>query len=129
MRRFGCLIGPFEENTELFASSYIDEQQKINRNILDFEPYISKLGISYVGDYNLDLEGQREGRPNPDPSAVNDITEKRQWVQIIEKDSNQIKQFQIGKTRMLELEDVKIISLQFKQPMNSSTYIHYIIEM
>jgi len=33
--------------------------------------------------------------------------------------------FQIGKTRMLELEDVRITSIKFKQNMNDSIYLDY----
>lgn len=94
---FGNLQGPFLANQELFT--------KIQEECVNQINYLSKLGIHYVGDFDLDLEGQRQG------------------FQIFIK-INGIS-FQLGKTRMLELEDVQITSLQFEQDMPEQCYIDY----
>lgn len=94
---FGNLQGPFLANQELFM--------KIQEECVNQINYLSKLGIHYVGDFDLDLEGQRQG------------------FQIFIK-INGIS-FQLGKTRMLELEDVQITSLQFEQDMPEQCYIDY----
>ena len=95
---FGNLQGPFLANQELFTK--IEEEECVNQI-----NYLSKLGIHYVGDFDLDLEGQRQG------------------FQIFIKINNI--SFQLGKTRMLELEDVQITSLQFEQDMPEWCYIDY----
>ena len=94
---FGNLQGPFLANEELFTK--IQEQCSGQIN------YLSKLGIHYAGDFDLDLEGKRQNR--------------QIFVRI-----NNIS-FQLGKTRMLELEDVQITSIQFQQDMNQMCYIDY----
>lgn len=94
---FGNLQGPFLANEELFTK--IQEQCSSQIN------YLSKLGIHYVGDFDLDLEGKRQNRQIF--IRINDI------------------EFQLGKTRMLELEDVQITSIQFQQDMNQMCYIDY----
>ena len=94
---FGNLQGPFLANEELFP--------KIQEQCLNLINYISKLGIHYVGDFDLDLEGQRQGRQVF--IRINDI------------------EFQLGKTRMLELEDVQITSIKFQQDMDESCFIDY----
>ena len=94
---FGNLQGPFLANQELFT--------KIEEECVNQINYLSKLGIHYVGDFDLDLEGQRQG------------------FQIFIRINNI--SFQLGKTRMLELEDVQITSLQFEQDMPEWCYIDY----
>ena len=94
---FGNLQGPFLANQELFT--------KIQEECVNQINYLSKLGIHYVGDFDLDLEGQRQGF--------------QIFIRI-----NGIS-FQLGKTRMLELEDVQITSLQFEQDMPEWCYIDY----
>ena len=94
---FGNLQGPFLANQELFTKIQEECSNQIN--------YLSKLGIHYVGDYDLDLEGQRQG------------------FQIFIKINNT--RFQLGKTRILELEDVQITSLQYEQDMPEWCYIDY----
>ena len=71
---FGNLQGPFAANEELFT--------KIQSECKDTIKYISKLGIHYVGNFDLDLIGARW---------------KQTFVRI-----NGI-EFQIGITRILEL--------------------------
>ncbi len=93
---FGNISGPFAANEELFT--------KIQSECKDTIDYISKLGIHYVGDFDLDLTG-------------------RIWKQTIVR-INGI-EFQIGITRMLELEDVRITSIQFVEDTDDLVYIDY----
>ena len=93
---FGNIQGPFAANEELFT--------KIQSECKDTIEYISKLGIHYVGNFDLDLSGTRQ---------------KQIFVRI-----NGI-EFQIGITRMLELEDVAITSIQFVEDTNELVYIDY----
>jgi len=93
---FGNLQGPFAAGEELFT--------KIQSECKDAIEYISKLGIHYVGNFDLDLSGAR-------------------WKQIFVR-INGI-EFQIGITRMLELEDVAITSIQFVEDTNELVYIDY----
>ncbi len=71
---FGQIQGPFTANVDLFL--------QIQEECLNPINYITKLGIQYIGDFDLDLEGNREGR--------------QLFVEINGLD------FQLGKTRMLE---------------------------
>lgn len=93
---FGNIQGPFAADEELFT--------KIQSECKDTIEYISKLGITYVGNFDLDLSGTRQ---------------KQIFVRI-----NGI-EFQIGITRMLELEDVAITSIQFVEDTNELVYIDY----
>ena len=81
---FGNIQGPFQYDTEIM--DIIGDQCN---NTID---YITKIGIHFTGNYRLSLDGH--------------IT-KNLWVKI-----NNIP-FQIGITRMLELEDTKITSIIF----------------
>lgn len=94
---FGQLQGPFYANVNLFPQIQEECSNPVN--------YITKLGIQYVGDFDLDLEGNREGQ--------------QIFVEI-----NGL-EFQLGKTRMLEFQDVQIYSIKFKQDMNKDCYIDY----
>lgn len=93
---FGQLQGPF-----------IAEQQIVNlikgqcNNEID---YITKLGIHFIGNHKIFLDGN---------------TTKNLYVNI-----NNIP-FQIGITRMLELEDVKITSIVFPEGASDHVYIDY----
>ena len=93
---FGNIQGPFAAGEELFT--------KIQSECKDTIEYISKLGIHYVGNFDLDLFGARW---------------KQMFVMI-----NGIK-FQIGITRMLELQNVKITSIQFVEDTDDLIYIDY----
>ena len=93
---FGNLQGPFAAGEELFT--------KIQSECKDTIEYISKLGITYVGNFDLDLIGKRQ---------------EQIFVRI-----NGI-EFQIGITRMLELEDVKVTSIQFVEDTDDLIYIDY----
>ena len=93
---FGHISGPFA----------VDEQviTKIQEQCLYQIDYISKIGIIYNGDLNLDVN--------------NTIFPK---IIVIINDI----QFQIGKTKILELEDTKINSIKFKENTNDKIYIDY----
>ena len=93
---FGNLQGPFAADEELFT--------KIQSECKDTIEYISKLGIHYVGNFDLDLTGKRQ---------------EQTFVRI-----NGI-EFQIGITRMLELQDVKVTSIQFVEDTDDLIYIDY----
>ena len=93
---FGNIQGPFAADEELFT--------KIQSECKDTIEYISKLGITYVGNFDLDLIGKRQ---------------EQIFVRI-----NGI-EFQIGITRMLELEDVKVTSIQFVDDVDELVYIDY----
>ena len=79
-----------------------DEQiiTKIQEQCLYPIKYISKIGIIYTGN-------------------LNSIQYPRFSVKI-----NDI-QFQIGKTKILELEDVRITSIKFIENINDKVYINY----
>lgn len=94
---FGQIQGPFTANVDLFL--------QIQEECLNPINYITKLGIQYIGDFDLDLEGNREGR--------------QLFVEINGLD------FQLGKTRMLEFQDVQINSIKFKQNMDKNCFIDY----
>ena len=93
---FGNIQGPFAANEEIIT--------KIQSECKDTIEYISKLGITYVGNFDLDLIGKRW---------------KQTFVRI-----NGI-EFQIGITRMLELQDVKVTSIQFVEDTDDLIYIDY----
>ena len=93
---FGNIQGPFAADEELFT--------KIQSECKDTIEYISKLGVHYVGNFDLDLTGTRW---------------KQTFVRI-----NGI-EFQIGITRMLELQDVKVTSIQFVEDTDDLIYIDY----
>lgn len=93
---FGNMQGPFAADEELFT--------KIQSECKDTIEYISKLGIHCVGNFDLDLIGKRW---------------KQTFVRI-----NGI-EFQIGITRMLELQDVKVTSIQFVENTDDLIYIDY----
>lgn len=94
---FGNLQGPFNENVELLELIQAECKDQIN--------YLSKIGIHYVGGFNLDLKGNY-------------------FPQIFILINNDI-EFQLGRTRMLELEDVEITSIKFMQDVDDNVYIDY----
>ena len=93
---FGMIQGPFIANEEILT--------KIQEQCLYQIDYISKIGIIYNGDLNLDVN--------------NTIFPK---IIVIINDI----QFQIGKTKILELEDTKINSIKFKKNTDDKIYIDY----
>lgn len=93
---FGSIQGPFAANDELFI--------KIQENCKDVIEYISKIGIHYIGNFDLDLYGNFQ---------------KKIFIRINGID------FQLGKTRMLELEDVQVTSIYFLEDVDDLFYIDY----
>ena len=106
---FGNLQGPFTANEELFTKIQADCNKIIN--------YISKIGIYYTGNFDLAIKESQELPKN----QINIEIKQPQYIKVI---INNI-EFQIGKTRILELEDVKITSIKFKQNVNDNFYIDY----
>lgn len=96
---FGSLEGPFLEDNQILDIIKQNSKEEPNTNI-----FVSKLGIHWVSNFDSDLNG---------------IYQKSLFVKI-----NDI-EFQIGKTRMLELEDVKITSIKFMQNTDDTVYIDY----
>lgn len=93
---FGTIQGPFTANEEIFT--------KIQEQCLYQINYISKIGIVYTGDWNLEV-----------------IKDDFPKIIVIINDI----QFQIGKTKMLELENTEITSIKFQEDTNEKIYIDY----
>ena len=93
---FGVIQGPFIANEEILT--------KIQEQCLYQIDYISKIGIIYNGDLNLDVN--------------NTVSPK---IIVIINDI----QFQIGKTKILELEDTEINLIKFKENTDDKIYIDY----
>lgn len=108
MNGFNSISGPFTKNTNILTT------------LPESIQYISKLGIQYVGNFDLDLK---------ETNAYSDIIQIR-IGQIFtnsqtQQETTQEETIQLGKTRMLELQDVKIISIEFEQDMDDRTFINY----
>lgn len=93
---FGQISGPFQAGQEVLLK--IQEQEEVNITSL------VKIGISYIGDFDLDIYG-------------NYISQ--QYIKINDID------YQLGKTRMLELEDCQITSIVFQNDVDDRWYIDY----
>ena len=96
IKNFGQIIGPFQANQNILLK--IQQQEENNVTSL------SKLGIQYVGDFDLDIYGKY-------------ISEQHILINNID--------FQMGKTRMLELEDCSITSIVFQNDADDKWYIDY----
>lgn len=111
---FGQIQGPFQEGDEIFAVIQAQCKNPIN--------YITKIGIHYPGNFDFDLNGifwPPSTETNRDTYAqvsikLNGMSENDKGID-----------FQIGKTRMLELEDVQITSIIFRNTTDSNVYIDY----
>lgn len=95
-KNFGQISGPFQAGQEVLLKIQEQEEDDISSLV--------KVGIFYIGNFDLDLTGTRW---------------KQTFVRI-----NGI-EFQIGITRMLELQDVKITSIQFVEDTDDLIYIDY----
>lgn len=93
---FGQISGPFQAGQEVLLK--IQEQEEINVSSL------VKIGISYIGDFDLDIYGNYISQQH---IKINDID------------------YQLGKTRMLELEDCQINSIIFQNGADDRWYIDY----
>lgn len=103
---YGMIQSPFVQDEELLGENGRIIQQCKNNTF----NYISKLGIHYIGNYDLDL--------NPPNSNYDGINHP-----IIVTINNM--PFRIGKTRMLELEDVHITSIIFPKIDHHLIYVDY----
>ena len=99
---FGNIQGPFAANEEIITKIQEDCAYEID--------YISKLGIHFVGNADFDVTMRRD---HPI------------FVKIKIKNNDNSIRFQIGITRMLELEDVQINSIKFEQDVDQRVYIDY----
>lgn len=105
---FGQIQGPFQAGANVFEAIQAQCKNTIR--------YITKIGIHYPGSFDFDLNREFWPPSNPDNYAHVAIKENINDNPII---------FQIGKTRMLELEDVHIVSIKFLEPTDSNVYIDY----
>lgn len=92
---FGSISGPFAANEEII--------NKIKADCLQNFSYISKIGICHPINFDLDITGQAYPK----------------IIIIINEDEDNT--FQLGKTGMLELEDVHITSIKFQQAIDNVT--------
>ena len=93
---FGQISGPFQAGQEVLLK--IQEQEEVDISSL------VKVGISYIGNFDLDIYGNYIPQQH---IKINDID------------------FQLGKTKMLELEDCQITSIVFQNDVNDKWYIDY----
>ncbi len=93
---FGQISGPFQAGQEVLLKIQKQEEADIS--------FLVKVGISYIGDFDLDIYG-------------NYISQ--QYIKINDID------YQLGKTRMLELEDCQINSIIFQNDADDRWYIDY----
>lgn len=105
---FGQLQGPFSANEELFDKIKADCKYSNEDSI-----YVTKLGIHIVNNYNLKVTDFIEN------SYEHVVFQTGPRVFINEKE------FQIGQTGMLELEDVQITSIKFTKNIDSRCFIDY----
>ena len=93
---FGQISGPFQAGQEVLLK--IQEQEETNVS------FLVKVGISYIGNFDLDIYGKYISQQH---IKINDID------------------YQLGKTRMLELEDCQINSIIFQNGADDRWYIDY----
>lgn len=93
---FGHISGPFKKNIQIFNILNQQSGRRIN--------YISKIGIHYATNFDLDIKGEYFPQINV---KLNNI------------------EFTLGKTGILELEDCKITSIQFINDVDDNIYIDY----
>lgn len=105
---YGNIQGPFEANQQLF-DRVKEDSVYTNKEAL----YITKLGIHIVTDYDLKLSNFIE-------NAYKDKT-----FQVGPRVLINNKEFQIGMTGILELEDVNITSIKFTKDMDERCFIDY----
>lgn len=106
---FGQIQGPFQGGPPETTEDIFPRIQAQCKNPIK---YITKIGIHYPGNFDFDLNGIYWP-----PSS----SDKDKYAHVV---INGI-EFQIGKTRMLELEDVQITSIKFLEKTDSNVYIDY----
>lgn len=110
---YGMVQSPFAQADGQESQELLGENGKIIQQCKNDFHYISKLGIHYVGNYDLDLN----------PSDLNYTNYDGTNHPIIVIINNM--PFQIGKTRMLELENVQITSIIFPKIDHDLIYVDY----
>ena len=98
---FGHINGPFLANQNILLNIQQQEGSEITS--------LSKLGIYYAGNFDLDISGK----------SSQELYIPEQHIQINGID------FQIGKTRTLELEDCQITSIIFYNDVDDRYFIDY----
>lgn len=120
---FGTLQGPFEKNI-----NFIDIIQQQNPLLqIDSNISIIKLGICINRKFDLQLQSYES---NDLESLESYDIDNRKLVRKIAYFINiNNKNYQIGKTGILEFEDVNITSAAFLQDMDDAVYVNYIIKI
>lgn len=103
---FGQISGDFKANVDIFN---LIKQQHAGDLPID---HISKIGIHYPVNFNLKIN------PN-DNSSMPSI-----FVSLFDQRGRNNQIFQLGKTGMLELQDVSISSIKFLSDVEN-IYIDY----
>ena len=103
-KNFGHISGPFQANKNILLKIQQQEETEIN--------FLCKIGIQYTGNFDLDISWQISDQQHK-------LYVPTQFIQINGID------FQIGKTRMLELEDCQITSIVFKNDTDDRWFIDY----
>lgn len=106
---FGQLQGPFNANEELFNKIKADCKYSNKDSI-----YVTKLGIHIVNNYDLKVT-----------DFIENSYEERAVFQTGPRVFINEKEFQIGRTGILELEDVQITSIKFIKSINNRCFIDY----
>lgn len=113
---FGTLQGPFKNGVDLI------NQIKEQHNLSDCS--IIKLGVCVYRKFDLQL--RKEPYENYNNSYDIDKMKLMQTTYFMIIDN---KNYQIGKTGILEFEDVNITSAAFSQDMDDSVYVNYLIKI
>ena len=116
---FGTLQGPFQNGIDLI------NQIKEQHNLQSVNCSIIKLGVCIYRKFDLQLR-KEPYEENYDSSYDIDNMKLMQTTYFMIIDN---KNYQIGKTGILEFEDVNITSAAFSQDMDDSVYVNYIIKI
>ena len=116
---FGTLQGPFQNGIDLI------NQIKEQHNLQSVNCSIIKLGVCIYRKFDLQL------RKEPYEENYNNSydIDKMKLIQTTYFMIIDNKNYQIGKTGILEFEDVNITSAAFSQDMDDSVYVNYLIKI
>ncbi len=111
---FGHITGPFEANENVYQKIISECGQDID--------YISKIGIHYPVnfDYPLTFEAINNDNENQSSPFCYPI-----FINLYDAKTRASKRFQLGKTGMLELQDVKITNISFSTDVDDNMHIDY----
>ena len=107
---FGHISGPFEANESIYQKIILECGQDID--------YISKIGIHYPINFDYPLTFNNNNNNNK--SFCYPI-----FVSLYDAKARSLKTFQLGKTGILELQDVKITNIFFSTDVDDNIYIDY----